>query len=93
MNDTSTTGQPAEGCPVLCLGDIHFLCQTHSNLNAFNESHLFVVSAEGTDSVDDLINFLQWFSVHEPVDPLEVGFDGYVVHTIRTGRKCQQPMM
>ena len=48
----------------------------NSHLNAFNESRLFVIPAEGTDSVDDLVDFLQCFTVHEPVEFLEVGFDG-----------------
>ena len=72
------TGQPRAAL-LLCLGDIQFFCQTHSNLNAFNESRLFVIPTESTDSVDDFVDFLQWFPVHEPVEFLEVGFDGSVI--------------
>ena len=38
-----------------------------------------MIPAEGTDSVDDLVYFLQGFSVHEPVAFLEVGFDCCVI--------------
>ena len=34
-----------------------------------------MIPAEGTDGVDDLIDFLQRLAVHEPVEILEVGFD------------------
>ena len=49
--------------------------------NAFDESRLFVISAECTDSVDDLIDLLQGLTVHEPVEFLEVGFDGFIIET------------
>ena len=57
---------------LLCSGDIQFLCQTHSNFNTFNKSRLLMVPAEGTDGIDDLIDFLQGFAVHDPVEFLEV---------------------
>ena len=40
------------------LGDIQFLCQVYPNLNTFNESRLFMISTEGTDNIDDFIDFL-----------------------------------
>ena len=58
---------------------IYFFAQLITNPNTFNESRLFVIPAEGTDGVDDLIDFLQWLSVHEPVEFLKVGFDGCVI--------------
>ena len=38
-----------------------------------------MIPAEGTDGIDDLIDFLQWLSIHEPVEFLEVGFDGCII--------------
>ena len=38
-----------------------------------------MIPAEGTDGVDDLIDFLQRFAVQKPVEFLKVGFDGCVV--------------
>ena len=64
---------------MLCLEDIQFLCQTHSNLNTFDKSRLFVIHAEGTNSVDDLIDFLQGLPVHQLIKILKVGFDGCVI--------------
>ena len=61
----------------LYVGQFRF--QMHSNLNAFNESRLFVIPTESTDSVDDFVDFLQGLSVHEPVEFVEVGFDGCVI--------------
>ena len=46
------------------LGDVQFPCQIQAHFNAFYESRLFVISAEGTDGVDDLVDFLQRFIVH-----------------------------
>ena len=63
----------------LLLGNIQFFCQTHSNLNALEKPRLFVIPAEGTDGVDDLIDFLQGLTVHEPVEFFKVGFDGCVM--------------
>ena len=40
-----------------------------------------MISAEGADGVDNLIDLLQRFSVHEAVEFLEVGFDGCVIET------------
>ena len=39
-----------------------------------------MIPAEGADGVDDLVDLLQGLTVHEPVELLEVGFDGCVVH-------------
>ena len=38
-----------------------------------------MIPAESTNSIDDLINFLQRLCVHEPVEFLKVGFDGCVI--------------
>ena len=73
--------------------DITYSCLTHFNLNAFDKSRLFVIATQTINRIDDLSDFLQGLVVHDSVELLKFGFDGYVVHTIRTGRKCQQPMM
>ena len=57
----------------------HLFYQAHSNLNTFDEPRFFVIPTESTDGIDNLINFLQGLPVHEPVEFLEVGFDGCVV--------------
>ena len=38
-----------------------------------------MIPAEGTDGIDDLIDLLQRFAIHEPVEFLKVGFDGCVI--------------
>ena len=38
-----------------------------------------MIPAEGTDDIDNLIDFLQRFAIHAPVELLKVGFDGYVI--------------
>ena len=40
-----------------------------------------MIPAKGTDGIDDFIDFLQRFPVHEPVEFLKVGFDGCVIKT------------
>ena len=72
-------GHPLRDALLFYLGNVESLCQTHSNLNAFNEARLFVLSAEGANCIDDLIDLVQWLPVHEPVELLEVGFDGCVI--------------
>ena len=54
-------------------------CQTHSNLNTFDKPCVLVIPAAGTDGVDDLIDLFQRSTIHEPVEILEVGFDGCVI--------------
>ena len=66
--------------PVFFLSFCQLLTQADANLYPLNESCLFMISAKGTDSIDDLIDFLQWLAVHELVEPLEVGFDFLVIH-------------
>ena len=66
--------------PVYCLLFCQLLAQADANLNALNKSRLFVVPAESTDGVDDLVDLLQRFPVHELVALLKVGFDGCVIH-------------
>ena len=44
---------------LFCLWNIHFIRQTHSDFNALDEPRLFVVPAEGTYGVDDLVDLLQ----------------------------------
>ena len=73
--------------------DITYSCLTHFTLNAFDKSRLFVIATQTINRIDDLSDFLQGLVVHDSVELLKFGFDGCVVHTIRTGRKCQQPMM
>ena len=50
-----------------------------TDLNTFNESRLFVIPAEGTDGIDDFVDFLQGFAVHEVVEFFKVGFDGCII--------------
>ena len=38
-----------------------------------------MIPAEGTYSIDDLVDLLQGLSIHKPVEFLEVGFDGCVI--------------
>ena len=40
-----------------------------------------MISAEGADGVDNLVDILQCFPVHKLVEFLDVGFDGCVVET------------
>ena len=40
-----------------------------------------MVSAERTDGIDNFIDFLKNFAVHEAVEFFEVGFDGCVIET------------
>ena len=65
--------------PVYCLLFCQLLPQANANLNPLNESRLFMISAEGTDGIDNLIDFLQGFIVHESVEFLEVSFDGCII--------------
>ena len=59
---------------------MYLLCQTHSKFNALNKSRLFVIPAEGTDGVDNLmIDFLQGLTVPVPAERLRVCFDGCVI--------------
>ena len=67
--------------PVYCLLFCQLLTQANTNLDALNESCLLVIPAEGTDGVDDLIDFLKRFAIYEPVAFLEVSFDGCVIKT------------
>ena len=50
-----------------------------TNLNTFNKSRLLMIPAEGTDGIDDLVDLFQGLPIHEPVEFLEVGFDGCVI--------------
>ena len=61
----------------------HLPVQLHSDLDTLNKSRLIMISAESTNSIDNLIDLLQRLLVHELVEPLEIGFDGCVVHAIR----------
>ena len=64
------------GCLMFFSGLSNFCYQLYTELNPLEESRLFVIPTESTDSVDDFIDLLQWLPVHEPVEFLEVGFDG-----------------
>ena len=55
----------------------------HSDFNTLNESHLFVIPAEGTDGIDDLVDFLQGLSIHKPLEFFEVSFDSCVIDAAR----------
>ena len=41
-----------------------------------------MIPAEATAGADDLVEFLQGFRVHEPVERLKVDFEGCVIETI-----------
>ena len=45
-----------ERLTLLQLSDITIPCQTHSNFDAFNESHLLMISAEGADGVEMILS-------------------------------------
>ena len=51
----------------------------YPGLNSLHKSRLFVIPAESADGVDYLVDFLQRLTVHEAVEFLEVGFDGFVI--------------
>ena len=59
--------------------DIQFLCQAQPDFNPLNEARLFVIPAESADGVDYLVDFLQGFVIHKPVEFFEVGFDGCII--------------
>ena len=48
-------------------------------LNYLHKSCLFVIPTEGTDGEDELVDFLQRFAVHEPVEFFDVNVDGFVI--------------
>ena len=52
-------------------------------LTPLYKSRLFVIPADSADSVDNLVDLLQWLSVHDLVEFLEVGFDGCVIMLMR----------
>ena len=41
-----------------------------------------MIPAQGTNGIDDLIDFLQGPTIHETVEFLEVGFDGCVIEAV-----------
>lgn len=47
---------------LFCLWNNHFIRQTHSDFNALDEPRLFVIPAECTDGVNDLIDFLHEYA-------------------------------
>ena len=65
--------------PVYCLLFCQLLTQADANLYPLNESCLFMIPAEGTDGIDNIVDFLQGLSVHELIELLEVSFDGCVI--------------
>ena len=50
-----------------------------SDFDPLNKPCLLVIPAEGTDGIDNIVDFLQVLSVHELIELLEVGFDGCVI--------------
>ena len=50
-----------------------------ANLDTFHKASLFMVTAEGTDRVDDLVHFLQRHSVHLPVQFVKVFLDLLII--------------
>ena len=69
----------ANRLPCFFLWDIQFVSQTNANLDTLNKPNLLMVPAESTNSIDDLIDLLQRFPMHESVEFIEVGFDGCVI--------------
>ena len=51
-------------------------------LDTFLETGFFVVTAEGTDRVDDLIHFPEGFAVHGCVEIIEVLPDDLIVESV-----------
>ena len=70
------------GCPCFLLCNICFLGQSDADFDAFLEAGFFVVTAEGTDRVDDLVHFPEGFAVHGYVEIIEVLPDDLVIESI-----------
>ena len=51
----------------------------NTNLDTFNESSLFVIPAELTNRIDNLVHIPDGHSVHLPVKFIEIRFDFIVV--------------
>ena len=65
---------------MLC--DIYFLCQSDTDLNTFLKSSLFMVPAECTDWVDDLVHFPEILAVHGCVEIIEILPDDLFVESV-----------
>ena len=72
------------GCPSLLLCDICFLGQSDANFDTFLEAGFFVVAAEGTDRVDDLVHFTEDLAVHGCVEGIEVLTDDLVIEPLNS---------
>lgn len=55
---------------VLC--DIKFLCQSDAYPYALLKANLFVVPAEGTNRLDDLVHFPESLAVHSSAEVIKV---------------------
>ena len=53
----------------------NFLSQSDAYLNAVDKAGLFMISAEGTDGIDDLVHVSQRHPIHEAVQFMEILFD------------------
>lgn len=62
----------------------------HSDLNTLNTPCLFVIPTKSTQRIDNLIDFLQRLSVHEPAEFLEVGFGSCVIEAAGFVRGIEQ---
>ena len=65
---------------MLC--DIGLLCEPDADFDTFLETGFFVVTAEGTDRVDNLIHFPEGFAVHGCVEVIEVLSDDLVIESV-----------
>ena len=53
----------------------NFLSQSDAYLNAVDKAGLFMISAEGTDGIDNSIQFCQWYAIQKTVQFMEILFD------------------
>ena len=52
----------------------NFLSQSDAYLNAVDKAGLFMISAEGTDGIDNSIQFCQWYAIQKTVQFMEILF-------------------
>ena len=66
-----------------CLCDICFLRQSDADFDTFLEAGFFVVAAEGTDWVNDLVHLPEGLAVHGCVEVIEVLPDDLVIESVK----------
>ena len=66
---------------------LQLLFEFYSNPHSLYKARPLVVSAQGTDWVDDFVHLTEGYSVHELIEVIEVLFQPPVIHGIGF-RKC-----